>query len=177
VPWVFLYRDPVEVLVSQMRERGIQTVPGYLPDEPDGLDASVGDDEDCARALAAFCRPVVDRSEREGGLLVDYRQLPRAVETLICPHFGLRVAAKERASMREAARMDAKAPGRPFVSDRAEKQERATRRVRELAERHLDAVYRSLERLRRGSTFNRVNGIRPQQTDDDSVTTGEVLRS
>ena len=31
VPWVFLYRDPVEVLVSQMRQRGMQMVPQFLP--------------------------------------------------------------------------------------------------------------------------------------------------
>src|SRR3954471_8081828 len=30
VPWVFLYRDPVEILVSQIRQRGAQTVPQLM---------------------------------------------------------------------------------------------------------------------------------------------------
>ena len=28
VPWIFLYRDPVEVIVSHMRQRGSQMIPG-----------------------------------------------------------------------------------------------------------------------------------------------------
>jgi len=149
VPWVFLYRDPVEVLVSQVKVRGIQTVPSYVPPALFGLEASVPDEEYCAQVLAAICRAVIDRYGVGGGLLVNYSELPEAVEQSILPHFGIHIDAGRRAAMLQAARMDAKAPGQVFVSDSAEKQKEATARVRDLAGRHLGPMYRSLEDLRR----------------------------
>ena len=38
VPWIFLYRDPVQVLVSHQRQRGSQMVPDLLPPQWLGLD-------------------------------------------------------------------------------------------------------------------------------------------
>src|SRR5262249_16445517 len=51
VPWVFLYRDPVEVLVSQMRERGLQLIPSALSPCPFGIENGTGmtGEEYCAR--------------------------------------------------------------------------------------------------------------------------------
>ncbi len=62
VPWVFLYRDPVEVLVSQMRQRGMQMVPQYLPPGFYGIaDTDATMDEDyCARVLGVICRAALD---------------------------------------------------------------------------------------------------------------------
>ncbi len=39
VPWIFLFRNPVEVLVSHRRLRGGQALPGVLPPELFGLRA------------------------------------------------------------------------------------------------------------------------------------------
>jgi hypothetical protein len=149
VPWVFLYRDPVEVLVSQVKVRGIQTVPSYVPPALFGLESSVPDEEYCAQVVAAICRAVIDHHGVGGGLLVNYNELPTAVEKTILPHFGIRIDAERRAAMLQASRMDAKAPGQVFVSDSAEKQKEATAWVRDLAERHLGPMYRALEDLRR----------------------------
>src|SRR6185369_5327085 len=38
VPWLFVYRDPVEVMVSQMLRRGAHFVPGVIEPEIFGLD-------------------------------------------------------------------------------------------------------------------------------------------
>jgi len=148
VPWAFLYRDPVEVLVSQVKARGIQTVPTYVPPALYGLETSVPDEEYCAQVLAAICRAVLEHHALGGGLLVDYRQLPDAIESAILPHFNIRIRDEDRAAMREAARMDAKAPGQIFTRDSRQKQQEATAQLRELAARHLAPVYRSLEQLR-----------------------------
>jgi hypothetical protein len=152
VPWVFLYRDPVEVLVSQVRARGIQTVPSYVPPALFGLEASVPDEEYCAQVLAAICRAVIEHHGIGGGLLVDYSELPAAVESAILPHFGIRIDEYDRGLMQQAARMDAKAPGQFFTGDTEAKQKEATPRMRELAERHLAPVYRSLQQLRRAQS-------------------------
>jgi hypothetical protein len=149
VPWIFLYRDPVEVLVSQMEQRGMHMVPQFLPPRFFGL-ADTGElpDEDyCARVLGAICNAVLDNVDR-GGLIINYRELPNAVSAAIMPHFGLACSAAEIEAMDRAACQDAKAPRMPFAADSAAKQEAATPPVRAAAARHLDAIYRRLAKLR-----------------------------
>ena len=152
VPWVFLYRDPVEVLVSQMRQRGTQMLPQVLPPRFYGIDGD-GDalDEDyCARVLAAICNAAADNAKLGGGLMIDYRELPAAVMSRIMPHFGIAAGAAEHALMLEAAVRDAKAPRQVFEADGAAKQRDASEALRHAAERHLGGVYRRLVRLGAG---------------------------
>jgi hypothetical protein len=150
VPWVFLYRDPVEVLVSQMRQRGIQMIPEFVPPALYGID-EVGDRNDyCARVLAAICAAAARQAAEDGsGLLVDYRELPEAVGDRVLPHFGIRADASERAAMMAAAAFDAKAPGQVFANDIAAKQQEATPALHAMAERHLGHTHRRLVTLRR----------------------------
>lgn len=149
VPWVFLYRDPVEVLVSQMRQRGTQMVPQFVPPSLYGIDTfdGVPDEEYCARVLGKICGAVVDRFSQGGGLAVNYRDLPEALFTRILPHFGVSCSEGDRAAMRLVARQDAKAPSFAFSADSEAKQRAATDRLRALAERHLGDIYRALEAL------------------------------
>ncbi len=37
VPWIFLYRDPLEVMVSQLRQGALNTVPGFIDLESAGI--------------------------------------------------------------------------------------------------------------------------------------------
>jgi hypothetical protein len=148
VPWVFLYRDPVEVLVSQTRDRGMQMVPQFVPPSLFGLETDIPDEDYCARVLAAICRGAVEHAGLGGGLVINYRQLPEAVEGVILPHFGIRIDESERAAMRQAARRDAKQPYQEFTSDSADKQREAGTHLRTLAKRHLAELYESLEDLR-----------------------------
>jgi hypothetical protein len=152
VPWVFLYRDPIEVLVSQMRQRGTQMLPQMLPPRFYGIDddALVPDAEYCARVLAAICTAAADNAELGGGLMIDYRELPEAVTSRIMPHFGIAAGAAERAAMAAAAARDAKAPAREFAADGAAKQREASEAVRQAAERHLDEIHRRLARASAG---------------------------
>jgi hypothetical protein len=149
VPWVFLYRDPVEVLVSQMRQRGMQMVPQYLPPRFYGIaDADATMDEDyCARVLGVICRTVLDHHSLGGGLVLNYRDLPGAVTSAILPHFGIVCGNDERERMGHAAQRDAKSPNLPFAGDIQSKQHAATASVRTAARRHLGDVYDRLEAL------------------------------
>jgi hypothetical protein len=149
VPWLFLYRDPVEVLVSQMRQRGMQMVPQFLPPGFYGIaDADSPSQEDyCARVLAAICQAVLDHHALGGGLVLNYRQLPDAVFTAVLPHFGIACSDEERDAMHRAARQDAKAPGLPFAGDAETKRGAASDVVRDAAARHLGAIYDRLEAL------------------------------
>jgi hypothetical protein len=149
-PWVFLYREPVEILVSQMRQRGLQTVPGAMPSRLyaiEGGETMPGEDY-CARVLEQTCAAVVDHFDLGGGLLVNYDDLPDAVFTKISPHFGNAFGECERAAMLGAARRNAKAPHQEFASDKADKQRLATESIRVVARRRLAQSYAKLEAMR-----------------------------
>jgi len=155
-PWVFLYRNPVEVLVSQMRARGMQTVPGMLPAALQGADgadsgpgdAAIGGEDFCARVLATGCAATLAHFPLGGGLLVNYDELPLALFTKILPHFGVRPEAAEIDAMRAATQRDAKAPYMPFAQDGDDKRRAATTAAQAAAERHLAPIYAALEAMR-----------------------------
>jgi hypothetical protein len=144
VPWVFLYRDPVEVLVSQKRQPGMQMVPEIMPPSLYGIDSFDNFEEYQARVLASICQAALDNHD-DGGLLINYRALPQAVHTAILSHFGMTCSEDGRDFMAAAARRDAKATHREFADDSAAKQKEATAPLRALAERHLGDIYRRLE--------------------------------
>jgi hypothetical protein len=151
VPWVFLYRDPVEVLVSQLRIPGTQMIPGGFGPDLYGLERSYGPgtaEDYYAQVLAKVVEPIVQHYSGGGGLLVNYRQLPDAFFTAILPHFGVACGEADRAAMTQAARFDAKSPGFEFESDSGSKQQAATPIARAAAQRWLGDLYRRLEALR-----------------------------
>ena len=149
VPWVFLYREPSEVLASQMYQRGIQTLPEFLPSSLFGITDDDAQDSDayCARVLNATCAAVIEPYAAGGGLLVNYRELPSVVWMKILPHFGIEVTADTRERMTATARFNAKEPSMLFSGDDAEKRQLQTDSLRELAEHCIGDVYRRLEML------------------------------
>ena len=153
VPWVFLYRDPVEVLVSQRRMPGLQMIPGALGrPELDGIPPSHDRPEDYrARVLARICEPVAHQHARGGGLLVNYRDLPQALWTTILPHFGIEPSPEERAAMAKTAKYDAKMPGFEFTPDAAARRHAAEPATRAAAAEWLADIYARLEALRLGA--------------------------
>ena len=150
VPWVFLYRDPVEVLVSQVRQRGAQMVPEFVHPSLYGLGdiGGIPNEDYCARVLEKICSAASANMDDGSGLLVNYNELPQAAWTKILPHFGVTPSESDDQAMRCAARQDAKAPRSEFVSDSAVKQLEASAATRMAAKTHLAGVYRALEALR-----------------------------
>ena len=150
-PWIFLYRDPIEVLVSQQRMPSAWSVPGLM--HPAMLGLEPGDwspaerDVYCARALAQVCDAGLRAAQQAGsGLLVNYTELPDAMYGRLFRHFSLR--AEDLPAMRSAAERDAKAPAGKFTPDRAGKQAEATERLRAVVAEHLAPIYTQLEAAR-----------------------------
>ncbi|HEX4695933.1 sulfotransferase [Sphingomonas sp.] len=148
-PWIFLFRDPVEVMVSHKRIHGSQMVQGMMPPGFYGFDDSalIPADEFAARALAAVCGAAIEHRGAGGGMFVDYASLPDAVEERILPHFGIVPTDAERATMRAATARDAKATNSTFSPDSRGKQDEASDAVRALADQHLAAIHRQLRML------------------------------
>jgi hypothetical protein len=111
VPWLFLYRDPAEILASQMVARGTDFTPEIVPSGlfgiPDG--AQLPFETYCAAALARLGEAAL---AGEGGLFVDSADLPGAFTTVILPHFGVDLPAG--APFAAAAARDAKRPDSPY---------------------------------------------------------------
>jgi hypothetical protein len=150
VPWVFLYRDPVEVMVSQRQIPGMQMIPGAVGPELNGIAPILDRDDHCARVLARICEPIVPEHARGGGLLVNYRDLPDALWTAILPHFGVTASAEQRAMMAQTAKYDAKMPSFEFTPDSEARQRAARPATRAAAATWLADIYGRLEALRAG---------------------------
>jgi len=150
VPWIFMYRDPVEVLVSQLRIPGWQMVPGavdpILLGSPSS-DGALNPQIYRAQVLARVCEPVLEHHSGKS-LLINYRQLPEAVWTAIMPHFGVACGDHDRDAMAQVARYDAKTPSFEFTADSESKQREATAPVRAVAEERIGEIYQRLEVLR-----------------------------
>lgn len=134
VPWVYLFREPVEVLVSHMRMRGYQTVPSLMPEglyRLDGLSAAEPE-RLCAAILAQFHATALPAIEAGAGLAIDYAALPDAADR-IASHFGLSPGEAAYAGMMQVASRDAKAQVRAFVPDAAAKRREGNDAVRAAA--------------------------------------------
>jgi hypothetical protein len=123
-PVVFLYRDPLEVLVSQMRNPGQWT-------------AQMGVDREAQ--IAAKLGEIMEAALRYAIPRVDYAELPNAVFGM----FGISWTAAQQEKMRQAAKRDSKSPNIPFQRDTALKRAIADDRIRTAAV-SLDPLYRTL---------------------------------
>ena len=148
VPWIFMTRDPVEVIVSHLRMPGAQMVPGMLGLTAPGVDPltawQVPREEYVARMLGGICEAAASALDAQAQV-VDYTELPAALEAVVAPHFGVQPGTDEALAMTQALDRDAKNPHQPFSPDQADKQAQATSAVRAAAAQW---VAPALERLR-----------------------------
>ncbi len=162
VPWIFVYREPLEVMVSQTRRRGGHMIPGVLEPQLFGWEPAMTARmpllEYGARALAAICGAARTHLEGGNGKLINYRQLPDSIWPALMEHWNLKFSDGDTARMMAAARMDARNPLLPFEPDGHAKNALATPELRALTHQWLDGIYRQLESWRRWHGFTGQNG-------------------
>jgi hypothetical protein len=150
-PWLFVYRDPVEVLVSHMQQRGRQMLPGTLEPRLLGLASDEIDpvqlNDYCAKLLGHFCQVAVQYYEPDVARVLNYRDLPGAVWSSVAPFFGVNYTTDEVERMQAVTAYHAKQPRFMFAEDGAAKQQIATEELRALAERFVNSEYDRLEAL------------------------------
>jgi hypothetical protein len=150
-PWIFLCRDPVEVLVSQLRQRGALMVPGMidlaLPGLVPAAALAMPPEEYCSRVLGRICEAAVAGMRLGGGRVIDYADLPGALTSEVAPFFGLDCTPEEATQMREVAQFDAKTPGLYFERDSETKQRTASAAEREMAARWIGPAWDELRAL------------------------------
>lgn len=160
VPWVFLYRDPLEVMASHKRSPASWTVPELL--QPQALKLQMGDwdptqtDVYLARALALICEGGLAAAQNdEHGMLVNYSELPDIMyERMLC-HFGLPRDAIP--AMQGRSLQSAKSPTSAFSRDEKSQEDEVTDRLRVIVANHLETIYRQLEAARQAQSRNHLS--------------------
>ena len=151
-PWIFVYRDPVEVMVSQFRQPAYWTLPGILDPTRFGIDPQsvlqLPREQFCGRVLQATLRAALDRHRKDGGFLVAYPSLPEVVWNSVGKFFGMTFSSQELESMKSAAELDAKNPYYAFVPDSAAKQKEASEAIRTVCGEMLNPLYERMEASR-----------------------------
>lgn len=155
VPWLFLYRDPVETIVSNLKD-----VPPWLIDDDRRVLASIIDatpdevapmtlEELCARAIGSLFSTARDVAHRNG-MLLNYTQLSVPVISSVLSFFKVSHSTNELDSIARTSRVYSKETSgtRSFVSDTDEKQKLASHAVREAATRWAIEPYQLLEQKR-----------------------------
>ena len=154
VPWIFLYRNPIEVLVPQLGHRGAHMVPGAIEPELFGMTRDgafkMRPEEYCAKVLARLCEAALLHHQSSGGMMINYEQLPDALWTGVAEFLGVDVSDTDEQAFRHAASCDAKNPALGFETDSQDKQKRATEAVLEASARWLAPLYDRLEAARLG---------------------------
>ena len=158
VPWVFLYRDPIETIVSN-----IQNVPAWLQDDDHRVLASIINtsteavaamsiEELCARSIGSFFSTAY-RVANDRALLLNYNQLSLAEITNALNFFGVRPAAAEMETIAHQSQTYSKSLSgdRAFVADTNAKQRAASQLVHEVAQRWANEPYKLLEQKRLGN--------------------------
>ncbi len=151
VPWIYQYREPVEVMASAMKQLGRQMIPGVMDASLFGWDAAtVGKMslfEYTAKVLAKLCEAALAEAQAGRGKLLNYQQLP-AVWPALMEHWRVNFSAEENQRMLAATEMNAKNPVLPFAADSEDKRRFVSPEIRELTQRWLEDVYQKLEAQR-----------------------------
>jgi len=155
VPWIFLYRNPEEVLVSHLRQPAPAMSAGVvtdmrLIDTPIEEVVSMAPEEYAARAIGRVCECAVQGMD-ERGMLVNYAQLPEAAWGGIARWFGAGLSQDEIARMQHVALHDVKRPRRRFEADGESKRLEVSDAARAAAARWISTRFDELERIRQAA--------------------------
>ncbi|HET6973456.1 MAG TPA: hypothetical protein VFH96_05490 [Pyrinomonadaceae bacterium] len=151
VPWLFLYRDPVETIVSNMSD-----IPPWLIDNDRRvLSSIIGDasemslEELCARTIGSLYSAAYQLANANS-MLLNYNQLSVPVIASVLNFFNVSLASEELETIARTSEVYSKEVSgtRAFVADVDAKQKLASDTAREMSERWAAEPYRLLEQKR-----------------------------
>ena len=164
VPWIFLYRDPVETIVSNVSDP-----PAWLLDEDHRVLANITGtspaqvaqmsiEELCARSVGSFFS-TAHTLANDNNLLLNYNQLSLPAINGILEFFKVRPSPEELERIASGTRIYSKqvSATREFVPDTRAKQRLASDLVREMAERWAMQPYQLLEQNRNAVNIHEFN--------------------
>jgi hypothetical protein len=120
VPWLFLYRDPLQILASHQVSAGAEFMPGsFAPQHLGRCDPSALDEDSYrAHCLAALGRAALAAARKNRrGIILNYRELSGALLDKLPQHFGLSLTETDRAAVLLRTRGHSKNAATPYVED------------------------------------------------------------
>jgi len=168
VPWIFVYRDPVQTMMSHLDPAKLGNLRGMTPqavclrgkrNPPKDLirlamdhDASLDElsyEEFCAAHLATLCESALKGIKKSNGkgAAVEYDGLvEKLIQAVIPHHFGLDVDDAARERIRNVAKTYSKSKleNRDWVEDSKTKDVGSTPKIRNASKRFLDEFYEEL---------------------------------
>jgi len=144
VPWLFVHRDPAEILVSHAAVPGSHTVPGVLDEVWFGPPRTVQPLPHAAIVLAAIFSAAAAHAAPEQ--LLDYAELPAALTTRVAGLLGLDPADCDVEALEAVLGRHAKHPHLAHEDDRARKQAAVTPLIADLVATEVGPAYRDLLR-------------------------------
>jgi hypothetical protein len=155
VPWVFLYRDPIETIVSNLADvppwlldadrRILATIIGVAPDDV----AEMRLEELCARTIGSLYARA-ERVANDNCLLLNYNRLSLPVISRVFRFFDINPTDEDMKTIERASGLYSKEASarRVFVADEDVKQQVASALVCEMAEKWASGPYHQLEQKR-----------------------------
>ena len=119
-PFILLYRKPDEVIHSQQKKRGMQSIPGLL--EPEIFDFNKNDilklglDEYMARVIETYLQAFVQILNTDKmALPVNYNEGALAIVKKVAAFTGITISEEEISAMGQRSTFHAKHPGQVFA--------------------------------------------------------------
>lgn len=153
-PWIYIYRNPVEVIVSNILKRSYQvklhqkpSFAAFLTKIPIYEVATLSEEQLLAKILLENMKAAINVLPSDNGLVVKYKQLKSIFFPKIIPHFNLQPNQLEIDRILERSKYYSKSKDKQiFTSDSKEKQASSTRIIREVVqEMRLENVISQLE--------------------------------
>jgi hypothetical protein len=155
VPCVFLYRQPEDVIASQLRMAGLHMIQGMLDPSIIGLDPATAlaldREEYASRVIGAIYAAAAAAAADSRLLLMNYSEIVTQAPRLILEWCRRGNDDDAIARMREVAQFDAKTPSLPF--DAGATRPTLDARARDMARRFVSPGYDLLETLRHDTKY------------------------
>ena len=161
IPWIFLYRDPVETVVSNVNDppawlldddwRVLASITGASPTEV----AAMSLEERCARSIGSFYSKASNLAN-DRSMLLNYNQLSLLVISSVLDFFNVSPSPQELEAIARTRGIYSKEVSgtRLFVSDADAKQKLASDLIRKATETWSNEAYQRLEQKRLRNEFH-----------------------
>ena len=152
VPWLLLYREPSEVLASNLQVPSSQMIPGSIAHVPAGMSlleaVQMTHQRYVAIKLGIIFNGIWQLSADPNALLLNYDALPQPGLSQALAHLKLPVPRELVAEMLTISRRDAKQPDKQFQPDSDKKRAYLDHDARHDCEQFLTPIYQRLEQRR-----------------------------
>jgi len=125
MPFIFLYRNPGEIILSQQKQRGMQSVPGLVEPEVFGFSAeqinNVSLDLYMAKVLESYFKKMIEIKKADRRvLLFNYKEGMNNILKKISVYLGLNITVETEKLLYERSRFHAKHPQQLFEEEQKE---------------------------------------------------------